>query len=294
MSYLFRQVTANNEELTESPFTQELAMEAYLMENPAILALDSDNFAESEVLDAEVALTSGTRQGDGRIDLFVKYGGEYLAIAELKKEEITEDTITQLEGYLDQKHQLLNMDKNYWDEDYEPKWAGIVIGTSISADLQRKLEEGYTTPNGIPIAGIVMRRFKTQKELFVISDTYFKFAYTNKDYSKFRFQKKPYNKARLVNAVIQQYVQDNPEVTFEQLKNVFPDSLQTIHGVFTHLSDAVEVYERTGHKRYYIKDEETMTLGDGKPIATCNQWGVNNIEEFIETAQKYGYQITQA
>lgn len=54
---IFRQITANNIELKDYPFLKELAMEAYLMENEDILKLDTENFAEVTLLDAEIALT---------------------------------------------------------------------------------------------------------------------------------------------------------------------------------------------------------------------------------------------
>ncbi len=103
---IFRQITANNIELKDYPFLKELAMEAYLMENEDILKLDTENFAEVTVLDAEIALKSGrkTSNRDGRIDILAKYGLDYLAIVELKINQIDDATLNQLEDYLEQKY----------------------------------------------------------------------------------------------------------------------------------------------------------------------------------------------
>ncbi len=43
------------------PFWNELAMEAYLLENEEILKLDEQNFSDVTVLDAEIALKKGRK-----------------------------------------------------------------------------------------------------------------------------------------------------------------------------------------------------------------------------------------
>jgi hypothetical protein len=283
---IFKQVTANNIELAPYPFKKELAMEAYLIENEEILALDNDNFSEVAVLDEEIALKKGRRDRDGRIDILTSYGAEYLSIIELKLNQINESTLNQLENYLDQREQILEIGK-YWEEEVKPKWIGVVVGTSISAELQEKLNDGYKY-NDIPIAGIVLNRYRSSdNNIFVVSDTYFSYKYSEKDYSKFTYK----NKARLVNEIVREFVDLNPTATFSKLKEVFPKQIQGSLGVFDKLSRAEEIYSNWGHKRHYIKPTETINLGDGEIIATCNQWNPHNIADFIENAKKLGYEI---
>ncbi|MCP4053100.1 MAG: hypothetical protein GY739_08535 [Mesoflavibacter sp.] len=288
---IFRQITANNIELKEYPFLKELAMEAYLLENEEVLKLDNDNFSDVTVLDAEIALKSGrkTSNRDGRIDVLAQYGIDYLSIVELKINEINEQTLLQLEDYLSERKQILEKHPNYWvNQEQEPKWIGVLVGTSISPELQRRLQDGYQTQEGIAIAGLVIRRFRSSKnEIYVITDTFFKYNYSNRDFSKFNFKNKEYNKARLVNTVIKEYVENNPTTTFAELKKVFPDYLQGSNGVFDTSENAQEIYDRTGHKRHYLKPEELIKLTDST-IATSNQWGVGNIENFIKNAKKLG------
>lgn len=288
---IFRQITANNIELKEYPFLKELAMEAYLMENEEVLKLDTGNFSDVSVLDAEIALKAErkTSNRDGRIDILAQYGIDYLSIVELKINEINEETLLQLEDYLDEKNQILEKHPSFWeDNEREPKWIGVLVGTSISPELQRKLQDGYQSKQGIPIAGLVIRRFRSSKnEIFVITDTFFKYNYSNRDFSKFRFKEKEYNKARLVNAVIKEYVENNPATTFADLKSLFPDRLQGSTGVFETYENAQEIYDRTGHKRHYIKPEELIKLSDSI-IATSNQWGTANIGNFVKKAIKIG------
>lgn len=287
---IFKQVTANNIELSPYPFKKELAMEAYLIENEEILALDNDNFTEVAVLDEEIALKKGRRDRDGRIDILTSYGAEYLSIIELKLNQIDESTLNQLESYLDQKEQILEIGK-YWNEEVKPKWIGVVVGTSISAELQEKLNNGYKY-NDIPIAGIVLNRYRSSdNNIFVVSDTYFSYKYSEKDYSKFTYKNKTYNKARLVNEIVREFIDLNPTTTFAKLKEFFPKHIQGSFGVFDKLSRAEEIYSSWGYKRHYIKPTETINLVDGEVIATCNQWNPHNISDFIENAKKLGYQI---
>lgn len=289
---ILRQLTANNITINEYKFKRELAMEAYLIENEDILILDEDNFNSVEVLDAEIALKEGRKSGDGRIDILAKYGGEYLAIIELKKEEINSDTLDQLQDYLDQKDQITKIGEGaYWKEESEPKWIGVLVGESISAQLQEKLQNGYEY-NGIPIAGMSIRRFRSDKgEIFVIADTYFKGNYSSKDYSKFLFEGTEYNKGRLVNKIVKRYVEQNPEITYSKLKADFPDNIQgNTFGVFDLKSKAEDIYNKWGHKRHYIKPEEIIYLKD-EVISTCTQWNPVNIDKFIKQAEKLGFKI---
>lgn len=264
-------------------------MEAYLLENEDILILDKQNFNDVTVLDAEIALKSGRKTGNGRIDILAKYGGEYLAVVELKLNEINELTLGQLQDYLDQRDQILQIG-DYWEEEVAPKWVGVLVGTSICPDLQEKLRSGYEY-NGIPIAGMIIRRFRSsENEIFVVSDTYFKYGYSSKDFSTFFFQGEEYNKGRLVNAVLKYYVEQMPKITFSELKQAFPNHVQGSFGVFTNLEKAENIYERGGRIRYYIKPDEIISLRDHK-IATCTQWNTDNISKFIKNAESLGFQI---
>jgi hypothetical protein len=280
---IFRQITANNIELKDYPFLKELAMEAYLMENEDILKLDTDNFAEITVLDAEIALKSGRRTSnrDGRIDILAKYGVDYLAIVELKVEKINDATLNQLNDYLNEKEQILIKHPEFWTENEKPKWIGVLVGTSISPELQRKLQDGFVTESGIPIAGLIIRRFRSKRgEIFVVTDTFFKYNYTNRDFSKFDFKGITYNKARLVNKVLKTIIESNPNITYAELERLIPQNLQGSIGVFTTSENAQEIFDRTGHKRYYLKSEELIELSDST-IATSTQWGIGNIEPFV-------------
>jgi len=279
---IYRQITANNIELKPYPFLKELAMEAYLMENEDILRLDENDFSEVTVLDAEIALKAGrkTSKKDGRIDILAAYGADYLSIVELKIGGINDDTLSQLEDYLTEKEQIIEKYPEFWtNEEDTPKWIGVLVGSSISPELQRKLMDGYTTDNGIPVAGMIIKRYRSNKgEIFVTTDTYFKYNYTNKDYSKFTFNGEDFGKGRLVNKVLKVFVEQNPNITFAELEAKFPKHLQGSYGVFDTVETALEISNK--RKRHYIKAEELIKLSDSI-VSTCTQWGVGNIVKFV-------------
>jgi hypothetical protein len=52
---LLRHFTANEEQLEPFPFRRELSMEAYLIENEGVLALDDDVFSSVEIVEEELA-----------------------------------------------------------------------------------------------------------------------------------------------------------------------------------------------------------------------------------------------
>ena len=108
-----------------------------------------------------------------------------------------------------------------------------------------------------------------------------------KDFSTFNFQGKSYNKGRLVNEVVKAYVRDNPNINFSELEEAFPTEIQGSLGVVTSEENAVQIYKRTGHKRYYIKSNEIINVSDGK-IATSNQWKTDNIEKFVNHVNEMG------
>ncbi len=289
---IFKQITANGIILKEYPFIKELAMEAYLLENGDILKLDKTNFDSVSVLDEEIALKQGQKCGDGRIDMLVKYSDEYLGIVELKLNEINEQSLLQLESYLDQRNQILIMNSNYWEGESEPKWIGVLVGNEISSSLREKLLNGYVYKENIPIAGMTIRRFRSpNNEIFVVTDIFFKFKYRSKDFSKFRFNGVSYNKGKVVNAVIKKLVEDRPQITFPELKQIFPDKIQGSMGVFDLKEKAEEIFERTNRIRYYIKPDETIQLADNVIISTSNQWNPDNIKTFIEQAKRENYNI---
>jgi len=110
--------------------------------------------------------------------------------------------------------------------------------------------------------------------------------------SKYTFESHIYGKGRLVLAVVKSYISNNPGASFNELQKSFPKHLQGSSGVFNLQADAQDIYERTGHKRHFIKSNEIIKLSDCD-VAISTEWGKGNIDDFIVTAQALGYEITE-
>lgn len=287
--YLHKHISANNVSIDNFPFQREIAMEAYLIENPTVLSMETDGFNDVEILKCEVTLLDGRvdKNSDGRIDILAKYGQEYLAVVELKLGELTETHLTQLESYLKERQQILQKFPDTWDTTVsnQPKWIGVMIGATINPDLMLKIRKGYYYENDIPIAALTINRYKGKDgNVYVVTDTYFIERVKNKDYTKYIFNGQKFGKNRLVLAVIKDYVEKNPTVTYSQLKAKFPDSLQGSE-TFTTETKAKQKRDR----RNFVEPDELITLTD-ETIAVSTQWGPN-INPFIDHCRKMNIEI---
>ena len=114
-----------------------------------------------------------------------------------------------------------------------------------------------------------------------------------KDYSKYTFKGTQYGKGRLVQAVVKDYVQTNPGISFEELLLVFPHELDRHKfGV----CDRVEVAEKyfidsgSKYKRFYMNEGDVITLSDAK-IVVCSQFGKGNMDPFLDVCKKLDIKI---
>lgn len=297
--FIYKHLTANSVKLMDFPFRRELAMEAYLLENESVLALDSKNFQDVAILESELSLHDGRKKKtDGRIDILAVYGQEYPAIVELKLGEIQQKHLDQLEDYLKERDQILDKYPHVWDHESnpDPKWIGVMVGSTIAPDLATDIRRGKTILDNIPVAGLTLRRYRGEDgQVYVATDTYFVKKLSGKDYAKYVFNDKTYTKNRLILAVVTSYVISHPKTTFGELKKLFPDQLQgkNRYGVFTSVEEAETIYADTGYKRHFIEPDEVIELKD-KKIAVCNQWGRRNIKNFLGKASELGFQIKKA
>lgn len=112
---------------------------------------------------------------------------------------------------------------------------------------------------------------------------------SNKDFSKYHFNGDEFGKGRLVLSVMQEYCKTNPNVNIEELQVLFPRELQGNHNIVLGISEIENKPYLRG--RYFIKENEVITLGNGFKLAVCTDWGVGNIDNFINRAKELGYVI---
>ena len=107
---------------------------------------------------------------------------------------------------------------------------------------------------------------------------------SKRDTTRFMFESNVYLKNRLVLAVVRAYLRDNPDITCEELKTVFPKSLQGSIGV---VEQAEIAQMRPDYSvRFFPKPEEVLHLTNGD-MYVCSQWGILNIPNFIKIATNH-------
>ncbi len=293
---LFKHLTANNIKLTPLEFKRELSMEAYIIENSEILILDNDNLSDVEIIEDELTIKSGrsSKNTDGRIDLLALYNENTYGIIELKLGEINNTHLDQLTDYIKEKDQILKIisDSNDQNITDEIKWIGILVGTSINSELQSKINSGYLIEDSIPIAALVINRYRgVDNQIYVLTESYFNNISRNFDKTQYKFSGELYGKGRLVLAIIKKYIEDHENVTYSELKTIFPKNIQGSYGVISTLEDAEKIYSRTKKKRHFIKPGEIINLDDNTKIAVSTQWGKGNIDNIIKKAKELNYAV---
>ncbi len=295
---IYRHVTANGLYLKRFPFQRELSMEAYLIENENVLELDDKIFKDVEIVEAELAVAEGrpSRDSDGRIDILATYAAEYIAVVELKLGELTDIHLKQLEDYLAKRNHVLEKYSETLGPQIvvNPKWIGVLAGSSISPDLAQKLRQGYFAEGDIPVAALIIQRFRGEDgTVLVTTDTCFGRPSNVKDSTLYDFEGETLNKGRLALALIKRHVETHPAITYAELENDFPKSCQGPAGVFTDASHATNIYISTKKKRHFVNTEDLIELKECK-IAVSNQWGKDNILTLIKRARTLGYKVSEA
>lgn len=113
---------------------------------------------------------------------------------------------------------------------------------------------------------------------------------TGRDKTRYMFKGNVYLKNKLVLAVVTDYVNEHPNITINELKEVFNKSLQGSIGVVEKLIIAVD--RKDFEVRFFAKDNEVLNLVDGKAFV-CSQWGILNIPNFLARARQLGYEIEE-
>lgn len=117
-----------------------------------------------------------------------------------------------------------------------------------------------------------------------------------KDFTKYNFNGKIYTKGRLVLAIVGEYVTVHPQTTFEELKTIFPDELQSKTSIqFSKIQvvfEKVDVIEMSEQKRFFMHDNELIDLTDSA-IAVSKEWNKENIRNFNSKAKRIGFEILE-
>lgn len=106
------------------------------------------------------------------------------------------------------------------------------------------------------------------------------------------------NKSRFVPYLVKNYLQKNPNLTFKQLQEMFPDTL--LKSSFRRLGLLVKKVDmdaspkdiKDKQKWYYIKDSSyLLKSGDGIEFYVNNQWTKDTIKVVVEKAKLDGWNV---
>ena len=102
-----------------------------------------------------------------------------------------------------------------------------------------------------------------------------------------------FGKGRFVREIVVCYLSKHPDMTFEQLKQVFPDKLQGSLGVVRSLDDIYSSHcnQNDLKKRYFMDENKILTSKDGVRFVVCNQWGRLNFPHILEMLDKWGWNV---
>ena len=113
---------------------------------------------------------------------------------------------------------------------------------------------------------------------------------SGKDTSKYILDGKKYGKNRLVLAVVNKYMEMNPNISAIQLMTTFDKSLQGSLGVVRTYEDVKE--NCSDYKtRFFARPEEVIHTSTDDCVV-CSQWGIANIGNIVARAKDLGIKIT--
>lgn len=110
-----------------------------------------------------------------------------------------------------------------------------------------------------------------------------------KDHTQYKFNNNFYGKGRLVLAIINDFVENNPQYSYKELETLFYREIQGNVGVIGKYEEELEKYKNITHKRHFWND--SISLKNGEKIVVSTEWGTGNINNFIQKAKELGYNI---
>ena len=118
-----------------------------------------------------------------------------------------------------------------------------------------------------------------------------------RDRTQYAFDGRTMGKARLVLALVQRYAGEHPRVTFERLREAFPDNLQADSPLqFSGMRCVVARLDRVpagSTRRFYTADDERIVLCDAVAVVS-REWNLHNIQNVLAHAERLGYEVAVA
>lgn len=270
-------------------FPSELYMEGVILQNPGLVAFDSGS--EPDILASQLSFNNNNKSR--KLDLIIKVD-DNIGIVELKKGSIDAIAYTQINEYLALTESINEklVSEEIIDEEslISNKHFGLLVGTGIEGSVLREILNKNEEPNSIKIYIIILQQHQTKNDqLFLTSNVLVKPKINNLqlDFTKYSFNGKHYGKGRLVLAVIEDYIKKDNSATIETLNHTFQNTLQGTYSLVKNSKD-LENSEKL-RKRYFVNNP--IQLCNEEEIVVTNQWGIGNIQRFIDVARTLNYII---
>ena len=94
-------------------------------------------------------------------------------------------------------------------------------------------------------------------------------------------------------AIVKEYLKAYPQVSIEELKDIFHNALLGRWGAWNFIEDDIEaarkLKEETSMYRHLVKDEFILTSGDGVRFVVSNQWEKANVINLLQIAKNEGW-----
>ena len=104
-----------------------------------------------------------------------------------------------------------------------------------------------------------------------------------------------YGKAqnRTALGIMHAYMVMYPQSKLEDIRKAFPDTLNPDSGVKKNLIYAEEKGTTTDWNGFFKKEEELLTMGDGRKVAVVSMWTKPSFERLVAWAKQYGIIVAE-
>lgn len=109
-----------------------------------------------------------------------------------------------------------------------------------------------------------------------------------RDKTRYSLDGVTYLKNRFVWAVVNKYIQEHQNITYDELIAVFGDKNQGSFGVVRRVDS--EIVEKNPIRYFCKRDDDLLAIADGK-VAVCNQWSKSTVINIFNMAVQLGYSV---
>ena len=282
---LHKQIAKDRDQLVSYMRQLKLKADIYIGEHIEIFYDQPESEIAVSVL--SIPLELDNKRGARFVELFSKDRFSKEAIVQFCEDRIKEmrhqESLNKIKDHLitDAQGQITEGMKMYLMEKYgntfsESDIVGMLASLNFTAmPKSDHLPIAVTTPIVIP-----------QKQKTDISKSKQQHDKTLYSINGGSFQKK----RRFVHQLVKMYVEEHPSLSFAELEQVFPPTLQGSYGVIR-TTDYIRS-KGIEENRYLMKESELLHSVDGVTFAVCSQWGIGNTPRVVDLARELGYIIT--